>query len=260
MNTINASDLFVSSWKDLSAENAWKIVYLMDSISEQVTNRVYTSYGYMVQAVLKVASRKKYRKLLATRSAEELVDIFNDPTQFYHTTFTHFYLPKIKAGRFPLVAPAEDLASITFNHFCYIDAAFSNIIMQQHRGEKDLQLHIDKFVATLYKPRKKPFDSQAVLHWAHKIRLPSYHSALIMKAYGQIRANIITRCPHLFPATEVGTNDPAYTGKMWQDIKFKLGESAGYADIEKAGNANLYEALDYLELKAKEAHESKQRA
>ncbi len=248
-------------WQALSAENAWKIVYLMGNISNHIKNQVYnnTGYGYMVQVVLKVAARKKHKKLLATRSAEELVDIFNDSEQFYHKPFFHFYLKKIKTGRYTLVAPEEDLANITFNHFCYIDAEFSNVMLLQHQEEKDLQPSINKFIATLYKPKNKPFDAQTLMYWANKIRLPSYHSALMLKAYGHIREKIIKRCPHLFPSSNGNGNDPQFTGKMWQDIKFQLGESSGYADIEKAANANLYEALDYLELKAKQNYESKRK-
>lgn len=246
--SLEAKQLFFDDWSQLNEKQAWSILY-----HQEVYNN--NKSGYSLRQVLKTALKPIHKKALKKRSGEELLDIYKDTELFFNKPFYEFFTKSIKTKKRILAAPDQKLFDITFENFCYADAAFSDIAILHH-NKQDTEAAINKFIATIYLPhngaKRADFDANDVLQYIDSIFLMPYQKNLIIRAYANIKDYIVNvRCPLVFPApaSDGEPTAPQHTGKMWQDKLFEVAESKAFKGVDKAGKANLYKVLDYLQYK-----------
>lgn len=259
MKTLTAQALFITSWAELDAVDAWRALTYKGNMATALEARLHIQYGYNLKALLHLLSTDKHT--IKKLSAAQLVDIYNDPAMFWHKPFTCFYLPKLSTSSFTLYAPLEDLESTTFSHFKYIDAAFTAYLLAAHHHRQlEAAGLLNKFIATLYTPLSG-FNATRVAAIQKEINLLQYQQSLIITAYANIRTNIINRCTFLFPKphnpqtgsqTKKAPPTPVFTGPMWHNLHYDLAETEAFKGFEASGQSNVYDVLDYLDKKAKE--------
>lgn len=258
MVTLEAKDLFIDSWSELSSQDAWRVVFLHQAMKEALTQENYTGYGHFLRVLLKQCTKKKHLKLIKKLPPEMLHDLYNDTGQTFHQPFTCFFTPYIKGKNILLRAPDEDLATMQFEHWAYADASFSLIQLYNSHGEKGKEAaesETERFIATLYIPAGCDFDPQQVDYIQKEIsgKLYEFEKVLILRSFGNCLNKIVDRCPNLFPKqtdTEESQGHPVSRGKMWQELTFDLSHTQAFPGYDKAAAANIYKALDYLELQA----------
>lgn len=248
---VHISNLIKPSWTALDQLDAWRVIFFLDRIKESLKKSNYSTYGYSVRGLLSLCfrSKKNYKKC----TPDQLVDIYNDPSLFFHKPLTSFYTKKVKAGSTRLYAPLDDVENITFSHFKYLDGAFTALLVTEHMKQTDqLQAATDKFIATLFTD-KTGFDKTKVEQYAGRIKLMPFQVSLLVIAYANIRAAMMSRCPHLFPKVDDDEKttpyEPTYTGQMWHNLHMEIAETPAFQGYENVSNANVYDVLDYLEKK-----------
>ncbi|MEM7551711.1 MAG: hypothetical protein AAF363_18650 [Bacteroidota bacterium] len=282
--SISSEELFVDGWKALDAVQAWRVVYHLDQIQLMRKKRQMACFGKSVRVILKQCIKSKYKSTLKSLEADALVDIFHDEGLFFHHGFKHFYKESIRVDGVRLLAPEEDIANVSFEHFKYLDAAFSQVLIDQYKQSDSIN-SLDKFCATLFYDPATGFDRNRVEPLIGKLPLLPFEKALLFRAYGFIRMNVMGRCPRLFGTSpspsyqeengavgegipayagmtgknrdDKGNTEPQYTGKMWHDLHFDLAETQAFSGYEAAGKASVYDVLDYLEKRASKSKRGK---
>lgn len=240
------SDLFYDRWEQLSAMIHAE-VYALQQLAKQ-ENRDTMEYGLRVIGVLR--QLRKNKSLVDQINEAQAVDIYND-LKFLDEPWTYFPV-KVLATRIGLLyAPAEKLATHTFDHFIYADNEFTSFLATQDRK------YLVRLAATLYRAKGEVYlDKELVDERAKLIeaKIKPWQEALIFATYGHIREFITRRCKTLLPAPprpspegegEIPKVVP--TGPMWLKLKHRLSETPAFQGYETAGRANVYAALDYLE-------------
>ncbi len=246
-------EMFITSWSQLKADEASILLAHKLKYDAAKKNGRHKESGQERYLIAKMLCKKP--KLFKHLSAEQLWSIVEDLT-FLNEPFYDFHVTWIKAKGKKLIAPDEKLSSFTFWQLCKADAAYSKFLVQTYSGEKGQFKTMDQFISILYQPERKKFSEDIIEITSENLPrgLTPDLKFLILHTYGHCRRYIMKRCPNLFRADSgSGPATPTYTGKMWQDLLFDLSETNAFRGLDKAKNAMVYDALDYLELRATQA-------
>lgn len=280
-------DLFKMSWHECTPKD---MVVLVE-ISGQLLLHAPESkeYGLLAISALQVLRKNKalLSKILDVDSDQAVaiaVDIFNDINFFKRSADGNFLTPwlffpigNFKVNNFHFERPemSGDLPMYDriFDQLVYADTAYSafSVLIAEHRGltkfemvteakemEKEIDDLINSLIAVLYTPVDK-FDPQRIEVNARLIplELDASQRMLILHTYANVRSYIVSRCPHLFPKSQEKQEtakdvEPVLTGPMWLDLRYDLAETEVFKGLTVARNSNIYDAIDYLDKKAKE--------
>jgi hypothetical protein len=223
-------ELFHNEWDQLSGKVIAEVYALY--LQLQSVEKDSTEYGFLMIAILR---RLRKRPLVIDKiNVEQAVDIFNDLT-FLNKPW-HFF-PEIQHPG--LITPQEKLAQHTFDHFIYADNEYSSYVVTQD------DKYLNRLVATLY---QKTFDKEAVEPIAKTLKLDEWQKQLVFFTFSHVRAFVMKRCKTLLPSVSSSEESkPRTTGAMWLKIKHRLAETPAFQGYDKAGSANMYSTLDYLE-------------
>jgi hypothetical protein len=226
----NVQDLFHDRWEHISGK-AMAEVYALH-LQLQSLEKDSNEYGFILIAILR---RLRKRPLLVDKvNGDQAVDIFNDMT-FLSKPWYSF--PVIQHPG--LTTPQDKLAQHTFDHFIYADNEYSNYVVNQDAK------YLNRLVATLY---QKTFDKEAVEPIANTLKLKEWEKQLVFFTFSHVRAFVMKRCKTLLPSGSASEESkPHATGAMWLKIKHRLAETPAFQGYDKAGSANMYSTLDYLE-------------
>lgn len=246
--TYKVGDLFFTSWKELPKPQLHAEVFGLHALLKQMRPRD-REYGYQLIAILR--RLRKNQTLVDKINELQAVDIFNE-LSFLDEPWYHFPIRRIHCGLIDLVAPEEHMDRSTFDHFIYADNEFTRSLIPG----ADTNLQLRRLAATLYHhPLEKFFDREQVEGRGLALKIQDWELQLIAATFGHIRTFITRRCKHLMPAPVKLEGQPEHqvrsTGPMWQELKHRLSETPAFQGFEKAGRANIYDCLDYLEGLAK---------
>lgn len=254
MRSYSITELFHTSWSELYADQAAMALFFRRRIEDlQKKGRPGLVKAGHYRILLAKQLCKK-RGIIKKLSPEQLYDItedltfLNDPLYFFHVTTL-----KTKAGR--LISPDEKVSSFTFFQLVKADAEYSKFLVQISKLDPGQYHTLDRFISILYQPERHKFNELDIEKYAGILPKGLTYDLkyLILHVYSHCRRYIVEdRCPNLFPKQENRSQEPQYTGEMWQDLLFDLSETPAFSGLETAQNAPIYKALDYLEKKAKE--------
>lgn len=252
------SDIFYTSWDQLTPQQAIQVILLKQKLDQLEKSEYYEQMGQVRYVLLTLLCKKD--KVMKKLNELQLNDIAEDLNLFWMQPFYFFHIQGIKAKDFTYYSPGEKMHDLTFFHLVYADAYFTRYLISEDK-------HIlDQMIAVLYHPNTEgdrwELNLKNIEPMAKDIGevLHPHEKLLIMTSYGHIRNFLIQRCPTLIPPDPDGESaEVQYTGESWRDIMYDLSETPAYQGMEKAKNAPLIEALDYLEKKAIEARELKQK-
>jgi len=235
MKQVEAVQLFTSSWEELKPDQFVKLHRIRDLIEEK--QRTSGETGYLKTEALKLLCKniKTFKRL----TPGQIYDCFPLLDFIYEDTTT-FVVRAVRIDQRTLGAPDPELKNLSFYELIIADSDFSKFIIS-----KNIQ-YLDHLIATLYTREVEMVT-----------RMQSIEvKEAIMINYAACRNYFTARCPNLFPKQQKDDNDPpgppSYTGEMWLNLLYDLAETPAYQGIENAKKANAYEALDYLEKKARE--------
>lgn len=251
----NVNDIFYTGWHELNADQAAAILIYKNQIDRLTQFRDFEKAGkFRLKLATAIAKKPGMVRVL---SGEQIWDILED-VKFMDKPFYFFHITYIRTREGTLFRPDEYLSTFTFYQYIKAEAEFSKYLVLNYRNSPD-QIHaIRRFIAIIYQPIVGRFNEDSIEKYAAALpkRLTLDLRFLIIKTYANCRDYIMKeRCRHLFKieAEQGIKKEPVYTGKMWQDLLFDLSETPAFTGLEKARNARLYEALDYLEKKSAES-------
>jgi hypothetical protein len=233
-------ELFHNEWEQLSGKVIAEVYALY--LQLQSVEKDSKEYGFFMIAILR---RLRKRPLVIDKiNVEQAVDIFND-LQFLNKpwyAFPHLQ-PQLRGFSKMLYKklhkPDDKLAQHTFDHFIYADNEYSSYVVTQD------DKYLNRLVATLY---QKTFDKEAVEPIAKTLKLDEWQKQLVFFTFSHVRAFVMKRCKTLLPSVSSSEESkPRPTGAMWLKIKHRLAETPAFQGYDKAGSANMYSTLDYLE-------------
>jgi hypothetical protein len=258
------SELFPTSYEGMKSSDVAFIVALKNEITDLREKKKYDGAGVLVLLVLRrlisyppSLKLRRAKSILKQLTADQKADIYND--LFIHEPWYRFYLPGIRAGQLLFKAPDEKLADVTFNNFKYIDAEFSKCAVLAYH-QKDFIPELARLVATLYLPyngiERIDFVSQFIEDHAAMLKrnITINEGILILNTYGNIRSLIIDKHRHLFPKADnvAAKAKPVFTGQSWKNMHYSLAETDAFRGYKVAGDANVWDALGYLDHKEAE--------
>jgi hypothetical protein len=246
--TYKISDLFISSWSDkegqptLTTKQMAELLdfrYRLDDAKIRQDSKAEGYYTIMILRLLRID-----KSAVSRISVEQVVDCINDLTFFRNPWY---FFPSCSNAYFE--SPDEYMHDRTIEQLMYADSAYTKYLVLQWSvkqgaiiSEKELNAYLDELITVIYTAESQ-FDSAIILH-----------------TYANIREYIVKRYPNLFPKTEsTGKEEqpPVHTGPMWRDLIFDFSETEAFKGFDKARQARIYTALDYLEKKTKDAKELK---
>lgn len=228
-------DLFFTSWGQLAGRVHAEVYTLL--LQLRAAEEGSTQYGAILINILR--RLRKNPRLVNKINVEQAVDIFNDLKFLQNPWYT---FPELETSN--LSKPEEKLARHTFDHFIYADHEYSSFVATQDTK------HLNRLVATLYQHK---FDKENVEPIANALKIKEWQLTLTFFTYAQVREFVVKRCKTLMPTPPMKSEDdiveekPTPTGAMWMKLKHRLAETPAFQGYDKAGNANMYAALDYLE-------------
>ncbi len=261
------AEIFYQGWGELPADLAAAVLARKDEYERAKATGQDRMQGAHVLALtgLLCKRRKVWLQLSPVQLVQALADLkwMDQPWHDFHVTW-------LKTRRGKIVAPDTKLNDLTLWQVAWADAEYSRYVqalwaLREGRGRtEDVRTAMRRLIAALYRYEGREFDEREITPTV--MALPDIGpkmEGLIARTYGHCRAYMMKRCPTLFPANAgksvgvEGAEPPKYTGPMWQAAVMDLADMPAYGSMEKAKKAPLYEALDYLEKKAKDLDEMK---
>jgi len=281
MKKYKLTELFKTSWQELSQAQFARMLELSEMLPHLVLGS--QEYGLLIINVLRTL--RKNKRAVAKFTIEQAVDCFNAIKFFrrnekgFEEPWHFFPVPDFKISRVnfrrPALVDGMPCYYLTFEQFVYADSIFSSFCALNYLYDKEASKELEHemndtvhaMVAVLY---AGVFFHPGLIGRNAKLvslKLSPQQCAIITHTYANVRNYITNRCPNLFgksaetPAPEgVSPGEappPVETGKMWQNLLYDLAETEAFKGLDKARNARLYDALDFLEKKAVEANERK---
>ncbi len=273
--------LFKMGWEQLTPKEMITIIELSDRILDVEKDSV--DYGFILIAMLRII--RKNKSAVSKINEAQAVDCFNNVTFFqrnedrsFKTPWLFFPIGNFTAGgetfERPQLLGTLPMYNRTFDHLVYCDQAFSafclfnyqlnkeHIPARRDQLQSDMNDALDSLIAVLYHSQFN-FDVKRIEVTSRLIRqkLTIAERSLILHTYANVRQFITEKYPYLFPAplpsNEQSESAPQLTGAMWLNLRFDLAETEVFKGFDTARNALIYDALNYLEKKAKEAYEAK---
>jgi len=268
------AELFKTSWEELSPTEMYLLISASDQMNQSPSGG--ERYGAALIQVLRIL--RKNRRAVAKLSLEQAVDVFNDLAFFKRDSAGNFVAPwlyfpikdfKVKGHVFrrPEMNGNLPMYDRMFDQLVYADSAFSQFCVLNYQYQqapsqsllREMGLSVDALIATLYQAPHQ-FDVIRLEETATLVGadMPIGHKAIILHSYANVRAFLMNRCYNLFPqpATqqreETTPNPPQQTGELWMNLRYDLAETDVFRGFETARRALIYDALDYLDKRAKE--------
>lgn len=260
------TDLFHTEWQHLKADIAGDILSIQHHIEQLRLQEKFDQLGSQIYKVVLLLCRQP--KVFQKLSPEQIRDIYHDINLFEKMWYS-FHVTWINTRRAKLFAPENKLADFTFLQLIWADAEYSKFLVLAHQGSEEAEHALNRFISVLYSPKhegkKELFTEEVMEEFAGILpaELTFQLKYLILRTYGNCRAFIMQRCEHLFPQSHNADGEPGtpqYTGKMWKDLLYDLADTPAFSGYDRAANTNIYKALDYLEKRAKEAKELRERS
>jgi hypothetical protein len=282
MKQYKITDLFKTSWEELTAKEIAEVITITDKL-HAIQDQATPAYGLLVIRMLQIL--RSNRKEVAKFDESQAVDCFNDIKFFKRDTRGEFLTPWLffPIGGFNFqnkLFPAPEMNSTlpmfnrTFDQLVYADSAFGQFCVMHYEYqqtqskalERDIEDTLNGLIGVLYCSPEDfdPINLQMNARIA-ALHINTMQRALILHTYANIRKYIIARCPNLFPQSadlDDGTPPPAprETGPMWMNLRYDLAETEAFRGLQVARTAWMYDALDYLDKKALENSKPKQHA
>ena len=269
---LQVADIFINDWSQLKADQAAILLLWRDKLVKALNDGRHEIAGLYKNILVRHLCKKK--NLLNKLTSYQIRDIADD-LNFIHNSWYSFHVTYLKTKLGTFYRPDHKLASFTFWQMVKADAEYSKFLIYNFEESKEQYHALDRLVAIIYQTKPGYFTDTNIEE--HAAVLPKGLTFelkyLILHTYSNIRKYLVhERCPDLFdvpapvagPAT--GSNDvankkqipeqvreqPQYTGEMWQQMMFDLSETAAFSGLETAKNARLFDALDYLNKKARD--------
>jgi hypothetical protein len=281
--TYTISQLFKTRWDELSEKDFTQVLILSEKLHHCV-DKSTRDYGFLVIGMLRVL--RKNKSVVAKIELDQAIDCFNDIKFFirnskgsFQTPWYFFPVPAFTVAKYyfepPLMNGDLPLYNRTFDQLVFAESAFSAFCVLHYQFkqspntqlEKDMESAVNSLIAVLYQYTDfnvADIDEKAALIDKH---LKPDQKALILHTYANVRDLIMKRCPTLFPKPledeeqpegQEPEQVPVHTGEMWLNLRYDLAETEVFKGFDKARNALVYDALDYLEKKAKDALKQKE--
>ena len=241
MKEYQVKDLFFTTWDELRGRTQAEVFSLLLQLREAEPGS--TKYGLILISILR--RLRKNPQLVNKINVEQAVDIFNDLT-FLKEPYYKFHSLQLPLQGERLETPDEKMAKLTFDHFIYADNEYSSFITTQDTK------YLLRLVATLYQAKFDKEDVESIAAALDKKKIKEWLLTHTFFTYAHVREFVTKRCKTLMPASprpspEEREDVPAPTGGMWLKLKHRLAETPAFQGYDKAGSANMYAALDYLE-------------
>jgi hypothetical protein len=260
---MKVSEAFHNSWESQNANGAAALLHYRDQLVRSMEAGKQDMAGFYKALIVRMLclKPKTFRKL----TPSQLIEIADD-LKFIHDPWYSFHVTYIRTRMGTLYRPATRLMSLTFWQFIRADAEYSKFLILNFRESEEQYQALDRLIAILYQTEPGLFDDHSTDEFAScfPYALTFDMKYLILHTYSNCRKYIMNeRCPSLFPSSSARHSDepiePTYTGAQWQKLLFDLSETTAFAGLENAKSAMLYDALDYMEKKAKEMLNTKRR-
>jgi hypothetical protein len=274
MKQYSVTDLFHFSWKDLSTEQMAKLIMLKQKREYCLRDNDHQSAGHWSIMILR--ELRKNKSAVADLNVAQAVDCINNILSVkstrepkYYLSEPWFFFPAVSNPLFP--APDDLMSNLCFHQLVYADSLFSKYLITDYHDRRAFpsqdpselaEAYLLDLFAVLYTPAEI-FDESKIEERAALLKkvLKEHDKLVIFHTYANIKQYITQqRCPVLFNYTEPDPEEPAqeqpedveppYTGQMWQNLLYDLAETPAFPGLDKAKNAKVLTALDYLEKKA----------
>jgi hypothetical protein len=260
MTSYQVADVFHSDWQHLKADQAAIVLLWKTKIVQAIDAGNSNLAGFYKSMVLRYLCKKK--GILKRLSSLQVHDVAED-LAFIHKPWYHFHINYIKTKHGRLLRPDYRMASFTFWQLVKADAEFSKFLILNAQNNSERTHSLRRLIAIIYQPIKGKFTDVTIEDHAKALPKALTYDLqyLIMHTYANIRRYLVEeRCPDLFnggSSTSESEGGQQYTGNMWQQMLFDLSETTAFAGLDSAKNARMFEALDYLNKKARENNATK---
>jgi hypothetical protein len=231
-------DLFFTTWDELRGRAQAEVFSLLLQLRDAEVGT--TKYGVILISILR--RLRKNPQLVNKINVEQAVDIFND-LKFLKEPFYKFRAIRLKN----LITPEEKMAKLTFDHFIYADNEYSSFLSTQDPK------YLLRLVATLYQAKFDKENVESIAAALDKKKIKEWLLTHTFFTYAHVREFVTRRCKTLMPPPPINSEEDIQevkatpTGGMWLKLKHRLAETPAFQGYDKAGSANMYAALDYLE-------------
>lgn len=283
LKSFSITDLFYITWEDLTTEEMYYAFQARQEIykCKKEGNLEAAGHGY----IMLLQQLRKNKSAVAQMNVEQVVDCVNDilfpesPEQVRKSNLKKtplfdpwYFFPPISH---PLCkTPGTHLKDRSFVQLVYADSFFSKFFIQDyydklayppHDPSPMSEAYLNDMISVLYTSpanfKEQEIENRSETIGAH---LNDYERAIILHTYANVKEFIIDGCPTIFFRPEETEEDkprvPIDSEPMWQDLLFDLSETPAYQGMDAGKSAPIYEALNYLEKKAKSNKPKQQNA
>jgi hypothetical protein len=271
MKSYHLSDLFKTTWNELTPGDLLSVYPNSLQLKAARESGDYKRFGFLAIAILRVL--RKNKSAVAKINIDQAVDCVND-LDFLWKPWFHFPTLSNQDVRQNTrdYTPEENLRNHSFGQLFWIDSLFSKYIIQEYLDSRAFppqnpspmaEAYLNEMIYVIYTPSTL-FDERNIGKGGKIMKgLTNDERFMIFHTYANVKEFIIQSCPNIFPITGEGiaTSDgmPPDSEPMWKSLMFDLSETPAYQGINQTKQANMYEALDYLERKFKELKPNNQK-
>lgn len=257
MKSYHITELFKYSWAELTAKEIAIVVEMKVNMIKARAQKDFALAGHYGIMILRTLRKKK--DVVAKFNIEQAVDCVND-LKFIHEpwyVFPTLTLPEDSC----FYNPPTHLKNHTLGQLYWMDSLFSKFILASTKRPDAAKAFINEMIGVIYCPPEK-FDDKLINDRGLQIEkiTDNYERSAIIHTYANLKEFIMDNFPETFPAAQEEVSDgiiqkrpPVDTEPMWQNILFDLSESNAYMGMDRTKAAPMFEALNYLEKKHKEA-------
>jgi hypothetical protein len=252
MPSIPSSTLLHSSWSALSPRRRMRLMILLPFLDDP----------YAKLLALREVCKSKENYLTIQRipnSPEVIVDLFRHDLQWISQKPTDFTFKLIHSKGWTFSAPDARFSDFTMEELVEMEIRFNEYLRLQRESA------LDKLMDVIYTPQAESSKTDrltAISALPYPYRLDAF------RMFAVIHEKIHTSFKHLFPNTKVlSEKDKSKpidfrkipkTSDWWTSLLFSLAETPAFQGMETAKEANMWEALTYLDEKAFEAKKAQE--
>lgn len=203
-------------------------------------------------------SRKDYITIQTLPNSAEMVwELFEYSLKWITAKPIDFTFGRVHAQGWIFSPPDAHFSKLTFGILVEIDSAFTRYL---RTNKEEL---IFELVSNIYKT-EKPGEGDR-MKAISQITYP--YQLDVFRMYMMLREKMFQSFTHLFPQPKTLSKKPDTkpvslekipdSTDMWHSLLFSLAETPAYQGMSTAKNANMWEALTYLDEKAFQAKKSK---
>lgn len=271
MKSYHISDLFKTSWAELTVQQMAAVIDMRLKMIQARTNELHAAAGHY--AIMILAQLRK-KAAVGKMTEEQVVDCINDLTFINDSWFTFPTIDPNPVRPQYFAPPDTHLKNHTLGQLYWIDSLFSKFFIQEYYDSRahppqtpsDIaQMFLDEMIAIIY-THPDAFDEKLISERGRQMgkMITHDHRTCILYTYANIKEFMLNEFPLTFPQAEKQEaeepslpKEPVDSEPMWQNLLFDLSECPSYQGMDRTKKAPLYEALNYLEKKHKEMSQRK---